>query len=390
MEKKAKWIKLIYISAAIVIIGLYAWNSMVGFRWPSIYVMTNHIITSKFGFVPRTVVGSILEKIIGTTLYNKYFLWTFILAVAAIFVIYITYSTIKLVAIEKNPLALVLLLIFALSPYTKYFLHEAGYYEQYGYILGILLIEIAKKRTWRLTAPLSAVFAMISALISETNLFLIIPFMFTIPFLQIVEEKEHWFRRTFGLGIMYIPSVFYSLLISLYLVPEWIIYKNIAEHTAYANFTPREDVYWYFVFDRSNEDLWGRMLHPIPIECVIYPLLIIALFAYVLWKKDRWLSAMYAIMSVGCGIATYLINIVAWDLDRYYFCIFMQVLFVTLFVLRRYLKNYKLCMKDGILMGVIFAISLCLNRFRFGLFDYAQYLNTWDDMIRTITTFVQT
>jgi hypothetical protein len=387
---KTKFVKLIYIVAAIIIIGLYAWNSMVGFRWPSLYVMTNHIITSKFGFVPRTLIGTVLERIIGTTLYNKYFLWAFILAVAAGFVLYVICMIVKLVAIEQNPLALILFLIFVLSPYTKYYLHEAGYYEQYGYILGILLIEVGKKRTWRVTAPLSAFLALIAALISETNLFLIIPFMFTIPFLQIVEEKEHWFRRTIGLGLMYIPSVFYSLLISLYLVPEWIMYKNIAEHDLYANFTPREDVYWYFVFDRSNEELWGRTLHSIPAWCVIYPLLIVALVAFILWKKDRWLSAMYAVMCIGCGVATYLIVIVAWDLDRYYFCIFMQILFVTLFVLRRYLKKYKLCMQDGIFMGVIFVISLFLNHFRFELFDYAQYLNTLDDMIRTITTFVQT
>lgn len=388
MKKKIE--NSIYPIMSVIIILLYAWNSMVGFRWPSVYVMTNHIITSKFGFVPRTVIGSLLEKIIGKNLYNKYFLWTFILVIAAIFCGYIIYLVIKLVAIEKNPLALILFLIFALSPYTKYYLHEAGYYEQYGYILGIILIEVGKKRTWRVTAPLSAAFAMVAALISETNLFLIIPFMFTIPFLQIVEEREHWIRRTFGLGLMYIPSVFYSLLISLYLVPEWVMYKNIAEHEAYANFTPREDVYWYFVFDRSNEDLWGRMLHPIPIICVVYPLLIIILFAYFLWKKDKWLAIAYAVMSIGCGIGTYLINIVAWDLDRYYFCIFVQILFVTLFVLRRYLKNCKLSLKDSVIMGVIFVASLCMNHFRFELFDYAQYLNTWEDMIRTITTFVQT
>ena len=209
-----KIIDKLYIVAAFIIILLYAWNSMVGFRWPSIYVMTNHIVTCKFGFVPRTIVGTLLYQLIGTNLYQKEFLTVFILAIAAVFLAYIVYLIIRLVAIEKNFIALFLFLLYVLSPYTKYYLHEAGYYEQYGYILGIILIAIALHANWKVTAIWSAILSMIAVLISETNLFLIIPFMFTIPFLKIVEEKTHCVRRVIALGCMYIPIVFYSLLIS--------------------------------------------------------------------------------------------------------------------------------------------------------------------------------
>lgn len=377
-----KIIDKLYIVAAFIIILLYAWNSMVGFRWPSIYVMTNHIVTCKFGFVPRTIVGTLLYQLIGTNLYQKEFLTVFILAIAAVFLAYIVYLIIRLVAIEKNFIALFLFLLYVLSPYTKYYLHEAGYYEQYGYILGIILIAIALHANWKATAIWSAILSMIAVLISETNLFLIIPFMFTIPFLQIVEEKTHWFRRIIALGCMYIPIVFYSLLISLYLVPEWVMYKNIAEHQACANFVPREDVYWYWVFDRSNEEEWGRVLHEISPVWIIYPMLIIAVTAFLLWKQDRWLSIMYAIMSIGCGVATYLIVIVAWDLDRYYFCIFLQIFMVTIFVLRKWLKNYALSKIDLAVILTAFVISMSLVHYRFYLFDYARYLNTWEDMIQ--------
>ena len=181
-----------------------------------------------------------------------------------------------------------------------------------------------------------------------------------------------------------------GLIISLYLVPEGIIYKNIAEHEKYVNFTPREDVYWYFVFDRSNEDLWGRTLHAISPVWVIFPLLVIAVIAFLLWRRDKWLAAFYTIMCIGCGIGTYSIVIVAWDLDRYYFCIFLQILMVTIFALRKWLRNYVLSKTDIIILIVVFGITLYLDRYRFYLFDYALYLNTWQDMINNIINFVQT
>lgn len=375
---------------AILICGIYLWNSMVGFRWPSLFVMTNHVVNCKFGFVPRTLIGTICIALFGELAYKKIFLYVLILGVAALFICFISYLVIRLIAVEHNIFAVFFFFIYAIGPYTKYYIHEAGYFEQYGFLLGMLLLWIAKKKKWLLTAIAAAVFALISVLISETNLFLIIPFMFSIPLLMIVEERTHWFRRTFALGMMFVPSVIYSLGISLYLVPENQMYQIINDNRRFADFPLREDVYWYFVFDRSSEDVWGRTLHAIPVQLILFPLLIVFMTWLILLKIDKLVAIVYVLLSIGCGLASYITVIVSWDVYRYYFCIYIQIMFVTLYVMERYFKKVCFSRKECSCMCVLGLLGILMSTYRMELFDYARYLNTLDEMIYTITNFIQT
>ena len=64
-------------ASAIMLMYLYIWYSMMGFRWPSLYVMSNHIVTSKFGFMPRTLISSIVEIFCADYLYKRKFLHYF-------------------------------------------------------------------------------------------------------------------------------------------------------------------------------------------------------------------------------------------------------------------------------------------------------------------------
>ena len=54
-----------WIIAAGILIYIYIWHSMMGFRWPSLYVMANHIVTSKYGFMPRTFINNIVKFFFG-------------------------------------------------------------------------------------------------------------------------------------------------------------------------------------------------------------------------------------------------------------------------------------------------------------------------------------
>ena len=155
-----------------------------GFRWPGIYVMTNHLITSRDGFVPRTLVSTILELIVGDRIYKYQFWYFWILFISFLFIFYIITVTVREVIWKENILFLLIIASYVISPYPKYYIHEAGYFEQYGYLLLALLIEISLRGSIKKTCVSASVFSFIAVLVSETNLFLILPCLFTIGFLK--------------------------------------------------------------------------------------------------------------------------------------------------------------------------------------------------------------
>lgn len=212
--------KYIFTFIASGIILLYLVFSMMGFRWASTYVRTNHVITWKYGYIPRTFANQIASFFLGDKLYSQAFLNLWILGIAGLFLLYIVFSVIETVAIKRNVLCVVVFFVFSISPYAKYYLHEAGYYEQYSYILGIVLLEVARKKKWYITFACAVVFSFLSVLFSETNLFLIIPFLFSIAFLEIVEAKQKAVKRTILLLAGFIPAIVYSMMAFFIKVPR--------------------------------------------------------------------------------------------------------------------------------------------------------------------------
>lgn len=373
-----------WIIAAGILIYIYIWHSMMGFRWPSLYVMANHIVTSKYGFMPRTFINNIVKFFFGGGyLYKRKFLYVLILTVAFLFLLYVIYSIFKQVAVRKNALYFFVFLTFVISPYAKYYLHEAGYFEQYGYLLGILLIGLVCKKSWKAICLLSGVFAFISVLISETNLFLIVPFMFSIALLEIIGQGENLFQRFLGLFIGYIPTVGYSLAANVIRVPKEIADKIQAHDTELADFYVL-DIYKYFWNDRSNQDIWGRTLHPIPIECVVLPLMLVCIITFILYKVNKKIAVSYFVLSALCAVFNYSIVILAWDLYRYYFCIYIQIFFLTLYIIKKNLYDYKLS-RDEIFYFVIYALAIAgMGRFELTLFDDMEYSRTWREVLEVI------
>lgn len=371
-----KWKRSLFALASAGIVLLYAAYSMMGFRWASTYVRTSHIITWKYGFIPRTLVNNIAYLILGSGLYRQSVLNVLILGTAAVFMLYIVLSVIETVAVKKSFLCMAVFFVFVCSPYAKYYLHEAGYYEQYGYILGIIFLEIARRKDWKVTGRCAVVFAGIAVLISETNLFLIIPFLFTISFLKVLDEADSSAKSIFLLFLEFVPSVVYSVLVFFIKVPKERMDKIEAWNLQCVDFPLRSDVYEYFWNDRSNAESWGRTLRAIPLPWVIYPLLLAAVVAVILYKVNKRVAIAYFVMSVLCGVAGYSIVIVAWDLDRYYFCIFMQVFMVTIYVLKKYLLHYQCNGKDMILLLMFLVGAILLSRYEFVLFDDRTYLRT--------------
>lgn len=367
----------------------FLWRIMQGFRWPSDYVLTNHVISYKFGWVPRSFVGAIGSKIFGFHWYSWKCMSTVILGTSFVVVSFIVINIIKYNK-ASNFLGVVLLLAFSYSPHASYFIHENGYYEQYGYVLLIFFICIVSKIELRLLILMASAMSFLAIYISETNMFLIAPIFFVSSFIMICNDDkgEDKILNIVKLIFLFIPHIFYCIFVWVIKAPVEQINK-LQEHDfemvnqfTYSNFSFRWDVHQYMCGDRSNAESWGRHFHKIPLWCVGYVLLLVVFVAVILYGERKiQLMISYVIAALVSGFSSYVIVVVAWDLDRYYFCIFMSVFFVSLCVIEKYLKDIKYRPEylGTIMMFLISNWALSSNRFN--LFDGAKYNETVNEFL---------
>ncbi len=396
-----KIVSVICIAAAVYAL---LWSYACGFRWPSNYVMTNHVITYIYGFVPRGLVGEIGLLLFGHKWYAWKYLSVVILAVAMVFVIWTLLEIIRNGYGFKNLPVFTLLAVFAVSPFAKFYIHEAGYYEQYGYVFIILLLLFFMKDTVASVYIIPCILSFISLLISETNIFLVVPVIFMFSFLRIINPDPacpakgasqksslaYYIKRVGLLLATYIPHLIYCAVIWVYKMPSEMV-DRLQSHdrdmvnngfSSY-NFTFREDVHLFLSGDRSNADKWARELHPMNPWCIAFCLLVIIFVSYLIYrhKKDMKLLISYIFSAVTAGFASYIIVLVAWDLDRYFFNTFMSIFFVSVFVARKHLKDIKPDRVDIVMVCAVMVLSLGLGVNRFALFDDAVYNTTWQDFL---------
>lgn len=391
--KKIKLHKRIISSIAVALVLYELFYSLShGFRWPSDYVLTNHVITYVYGFIPRAFIGSIGHLILG----DNWYIWKYpslvILGVSFIFILWVTFVIIQSGYNFSNVPLFVVCFLFALSPYCQYYFDDAGYYEQYGYaLLVIILLFFLKERTVDVYVIPCAV-GFISLLISETNAFLILPVTFMLTALSIINDQKGLTisdsLRRFGiLASTYIPHVIYIITVWLYKVPKDLALK-LQDHDRYMvehvrgnipNFSFREDVHKFYYSDRSNQDVWPRMLRPVPLWSVALCILVVIFTAYFFYKytKNVKLTISYIAASCLSGLGSYSILIVGWDVDRYYFTIFMSILFVTVYAIKKYMPRIMTDIYDLFFIAIVFVAAIGIGTHQLNLFDDREYNYGW-------------
>lgn len=96
---------------------------------------------------------------------------------------------------------------------------------------------------------------------------------------------------------------------------------------------------------------------------------------------NKKVAISYFLVCILCGLANYSIVVVVWDLDRYYFCIFMQVFMITIYVIKKYLIKYELCKRDMRVLLLLIIMGFGMTKFEFELFDDEKYLRNIHDFI---------
>ena len=369
-----------------------------GYRWPSNYILTNHVITYIYGFIPRGLVGAIGNLIFGYKWYSWKYMSAVIMAVGLFFVAWMVYELIRNGYDFRNPVMVTLIMLFALSPYAKYYLHEMGYFEQYGYaMIAVMMMFFLKGRKLDVYV-IPCVIGFISLLVSESNAFLILPVTFIFTLLSIINDNtfktvKEYVKPAAVLVFSYIPHIIYTIVVWVIKVPDDLVIK-LQDHDRDMvyfgfggyNFVFREDVHPFLSGDRSNQSIWPRQLRPVPVWSVAMCLLVVVFVTYMIYahKKDMKLMVSYAAGAIAAGLGTYSILIVGWDLDRFYFCIFMSVFLVSVFVTKKYLTDIKINTMDAFIVCILLLAGIGIGVNRLQLFDEAVYNEGWKDFFNSV------
>lgn len=373
------------------------WNFLYGFRWPSAYIITSSIFTYDFGFIPRGLVASVLKLIFGNHIYSYKFLYILITGISVFVLFCFIYFAYYFTKKTKNLIGAILVLWYSLSIFSAYLSHEAGYFEQYGYVfLCIVLISPVKIKGSMFFSAICSGLAFISLLIGETNAFMTWPVLLAMSFIKVIEcvdIKDHngFKRNIFGIIIFNMPNVIYCLCTGLIPVSKERIENQVNMIREINNFKYLDGVAAYYYEGRMSDFQHVNYVNEIhfqvwdwQMKCYILlptlTIMAVLLFMHCYRKAFYYLCAVIFIM-----ICTYSINFLAWDTERYKFGAAMAVTFFDLWIIKRVDIKKIIWNKDIAYILVIGTmVMIIIMDYRLELFDNMTYNSSWQQFKDTL------
>lgn len=396
---------LLIIFASITIFRLL-FNFIYGFRWPSEYVCSQNIFTYRYGFLPRALIGTVMQFIFGQNMYSYKANYLIAIGTGLLLLGWFIWKTSSSILKHQNLVVGALLFWYSLSIFSAYSSHEMGYYEQYGYILIILYIELLcnfKKKYFLFLGPILSV---IAVLISETNLFVISPVLFFINLMETLEESEHLLKKNVIKNIIYyVPSGILGLICNKYQTSSYIIAKLLSDLRKYnpsykyaaglGKLMFQNRIYFDSQQRNDGSTYLPFSFEVIPWQIILFIVTVIGLVSLILLMSNhKPVLYLYLISILIMEIAAYSINFIALDLDRFRYCGVMMILYFSLYICLKnnieivtLLQNSRKELFTIIIIGTIF-VGLMMD-FRLSLFENSVYNKNFIILKETLTNFQQ-
>lgn len=323
------------------------WNFLFGFRWPSAYVLSCNVFTYESGFMPRTFVASIMKLLFGNHIYSLKFLYILITGTSVLILLFFMYMSYYFNFRKRNLVGSILVLWYSLSIYSAYLSHEAGYFEQYAYVLlGVILLVSSRIKSPIRFTILCAGTGFVCLLISETNAFLVLPVLFIMNIMRLLESrpegrrginKRHLRKDFVFLVSVNIPSLLYCTAAGFLLVPESRVAEQlvtIRSHASYFEYLDEIGSYFY------NSRLPVSYTHVLEFkvwnwQLKLYLALVVFTVTVALVSAKEFRKAVnYLVGITGILICIYCLNFIAWDTERFKFCAAMAVTFLSFWVIK--------------------------------------------------------
>lgn len=352
-----------------------------GFRWPGTWAMTSHVMNYQFGFMPRGIVGTVGHLIFKDYWYtSSLLLFSAMLFVSAVLICYFVYLIYRLILKEEKGIAALVLLIMVFSSYPAFLMHEAGYFEQYGYVLCLILIELALRKGYWITLAASAAFAFLSVLISETNAFMVCPILGVIVLAKYLEEERGIRLKKLAVtAAAYLPALCLSYIAGTFRMPiekcEELIRYYVSKGL---DFEFRTSAVYLLNNRTPKAEFQYGVFKVFPAEAFLYPALLILLTAvYLYYSSEKKTVVSYVLFSSASAFCSYFLCVMAWDFQRDMFGMMMAVFFISIYYLRRF-PNPGLPEKLQIGLIVLSIIAMIVMwRFQIPVLDEGSYYRTW-------------
>lgn len=372
--KKSKYV-MAGVVAVLLLFDVYS-----GFRWPGTWAMTSHVMNYKFGFMPRSLVGTAGHLVFGDYWYtSSLLLFSAMLFISVLLIGYFFYLIYRLILKEEKWLAGLVLFFMAFAGYPAFLMHESGYFEQYGYVFCLILTELALKKGYYVTLAASAVFAFLSVVISETNAFMVCPVLGMIVLAKYLEEEPGiQIKKLSVTAAAYIPALIYSYIAGTFRMPlekcEEVIQYYVSKGLDFEFRTSAV----YLLNNRTPEaEFQYGVFKAFPTEAFLYPALLILLTAvYLYYTADKKTVVSYVLFSSAGAFCSYFLCTMAWDFQRDMFGMMMAVFLFSIYYLRRYRKpELPEKLQIGLIVFSIVAM-IVLGRFQIPVLDEGCYYRT--------------
>lgn len=375
------------------------WNFLFGFRWPSAYVLSNNVFTYEYGFMPRALIASILKVLFGNHIYSFKLLYILITGTSILILLFFMYMSYYFCFKDRKLVGSVMVLWYSLSIYSAYLSHEAGYFEQYAYLLLCMLIMGSSmiKSPFGFSGICAAI-GFICLLISETNAFLILPTLFmmcVIRFLKRSAEEEHPINRKclckdlIFLSLINLPSLVYCAVIGKTLVPESRVLKQLELIRSHSSrFERLDEIGGYFYSGSRMPESYTQIMEfrVWNWQLKFYLVLILLTVILVLVAARRYHKAAgYALAIMGIVACIYCLHFIAWDTERFKFAAAMAVTLFSLWIVKE-MDGGEMIVNRELIRILIFGTAgmFMIMDYRLGLFDSAVYNNSWAQFKATL------
>ena len=123
-----KRFSILYKGIFVITLCRLLFNFVYGFRWPSEYVCSQNVFTYRYGFLPRALIGTIMQIIFGDNMYSYKANYVIAIGTALILLGWFIWRVYDLALKKRCLAAAVIIFWYSLSIYSAYSAHEMGYF----------------------------------------------------------------------------------------------------------------------------------------------------------------------------------------------------------------------------------------------------------------------
>ncbi len=305
-------------TVTLVLLGVGLFSTLRGLRFPNVWSYTHYLFNYDFGLVKRGLVGAIVSAtgIDALSGYRFFFVLSFVILLLCLALLFrLTLTTLK----SHGNSAAVAPLVFLSSVSVVYLSHTVGYFDQIGLLLTLFVLT---SRNFTLRFLLGVAGTLFCLFVHEAFLILFFPILFLSLLRDCLPDRRF---RLVLLSLYTVTALATTWYLTDLVLPEETVHQAYAQTQQTTPITLREDAFDVqfrtgpdnaAIMDRfwSEPMRWLQLFNGLLVT--IPSIGVIACFTQLLLKARRE-SVIIRTLAAFAALSPFVLNIVAWDMERF-------------------------------------------------------------------------